>query len=404
MLSFMGKGETVTEKLMPVSGKERIHSLDAMRGFALLGIFLVNMVDFHSPWIYVDRMEFWGSQLNQMLMHFIDIFAQASFYPLFSFLFGYGFVIFRNRIIAREGTFYPFMARRLLFLLSLGVLHFTLIWHGDILFTYSLCGLLLLLFIKLKGTRLLQIGMVLWVIYGVFLFILMLPYGTADFTNHHPLAIQQSLEIYSSGSFLEITQQRISDWYYVNGGWNGFFLLFVILPFFLFGAGFAKNGWFNGNHKNLPILKMLLLFGSFGWVIKILPFMLDSYAYSHLQDAIGGPLVSLFYMTSIVLLYQSGRRLLIFEWIGKLALSNYLFQSIISTFIFYNYGLGLYGAIEVSTGMLLLVIIFSIQFLLSNIWLRFFKYGPVEWLWRLVTYQKYFSIQRNKEGERYEHY
>lgn len=383
--------------LTPVSGNERIHSIDAMRGFALLGIFLVNMVDFHSPFIYVDQMEYWGSQMNQWSMHLIDFFAQASFYPLFSFLFGYGFIIFRNRVLERGGPFYPLMIRRLLFLMLLGVIHFTLVWHGDILFTYSLCGLVLLLFIRLKGTRLLQVGMVLWLIYAIFLFILMLPLDAMDFTSHQPYAIQQSIEVYRSGSFLEITEQRINDWAYVNGGWNGFFLLFVILPFFLFGSGFAKKGWLNGNPTNLPIIRKLLFIGMGGFVIKFLPFVLDSYAYIHLQDSFGGPLVSLFYIASFVLLYQSGKRIRVFEWVGKLALSNYLFQSLVSTLIFYNYGLGFYGEVGVSTGIFLLVIIFAVQIILSKVWLKSFAYGPLEWVWRLVTYQRRFAIKRKGE-------
>ncbi|MCA0986487.1 DUF418 domain-containing protein [Guptibacillus algicola] len=383
--------------LTPVSGNERIHSIDAMRGFALLGIFLVNMIDFHSPFIYVDQIEYWGNQVNQWSMHVIDFFAQASFYPLFSFLFGYGFIIFRNRVLERGGPFYPLMIRRLLFLMFLGVLHFTLIWHGDILFTYSLCGLVLLLFIKLKGTRLLQIGMILWLIYAIFLFILMLPLNAMDFTSHQPNAIQQSIEVYSSGSFQEITEQRVSDWAYVNGGWNGFFLLFVILPFFLFGSGFAKKGWLNGDAANLPIIRRLLFIGFVGFVIKFLPYILDSYAYLHLQDSFGGPLVSLFYIASFVLLYQSGKRIKVFEWVGKLALSNYLFQSLVSTLIFYNYGLGFYGEVGVSTGILLLLIIFFIQIVLSKVWLKSFAYGPLEWVWRLVTYQRRFAIKRKEE-------
>ncbi|WP_270179709.1 DUF418 domain-containing protein [Alkalihalobacillus sp. CinArs1] len=384
------------KELAPVSGSERIHSIDAMRGFALLGIFLVNMIDFHSPYIYIDNLNYWGNQLNQWSMIFVDFFAQASFYPLFSFLFGYGFILFRSRVLERGAAFYPLMLRRLLFLMLLGVIHFTLIWHGDILFTYSLCGLVLLLFIRLRGTRLLQIGVVLWLIYAIFLFLLMLPLSAVEFSSHQPIAIQQSIEVYGSGSLVEIMQQRIEDWAYVNGGWNALFLLFVILPFFLFGAGFAKKGWLNGDVANSPLIKKLLMVGSVGFVIKFLPYVTSSYAFLHLQDSLGGPLVSLFYVALFVLLYQRGKKMIVFEWVGKLALSNYLFQSIVCTLIFYNYGLGLYGEVGVSTGILLLVVIYIVQIVLSKIWLNSFKYGPLEWVWRLVTYQKRFSIKRNE--------
>ncbi|MBN8209417.1 DUF418 domain-containing protein [Bacillus sp. NTK071] len=385
--------------LAPIAPNERIHSIDAMRGIALLGIFFVNMIDFHSPWMYIDQIAYWGDQWNQLLMNTIDLFAQASFYPLFSFLFGYGFLILRNRLTARGAPFRSVMVRRLLFLFALGVIHFTFIWHGDILFTYSLCGFLLLFFVRLNGKALIQIGLVLWLFYVIIFFLLMLPFSNADLTTHNPSAIERSILVYGSGSYLEIMSQRLSDWYYVNGGLNGAFLLFSLFPYFLFGAGFAKKGWLNGDVIHLPLVKKLFLIGALGFAIKISPFLFDSYAYTHLQDSLGGPLVSLFYISCISLLYYSGRRMKAFEWVGKMALTNYLLQSIVGTLLFYHYGLELYGSIEISTGVALLIGIFVLQVVGSRIWLKSFQYGPIEWIWRMVTYQKRFSIRRNrKEG------
>ncbi|WP_347552875.1 DUF418 domain-containing protein [Pseudalkalibacillus hwajinpoensis] len=353
------------------------------------------MVDFHSPWMYVDQLGYWGNQWNQLLMNVIDIFAQASFYPLFSFLFGYGFVILRKRIIDKGASLLPIMLKRMLFLFLLGVLHFTFIWHGDILFTYSLSGLLLLVFIRLEGHSLINIGLVIWLFYAIILFLIMLPFSSTDFTSHNPTAIQQSISIYGSGSYLDIMSQRLSDWYYVNGGINGVFLLFSIFPYFLFGAGFAKKGWFNGAPDSLLIVKKLMVIGGFGFAVKLSPFLFDSFAFTHLQDSLGGPLVSLFYMATISLVYHSGKRVKPFEWMGKMALTNYLLQSLIGTLIFYSYGLGQYGTIEVSTGVGLVIAIFLLQIVFSRIWLQYFRYGLVEWIWRLVTYQKRFSIKRN---------
>ena len=391
-------------QLSPTTGSERIHSIDAMRGFALLGIFFVNMLDFHSPWMYIDQPEYWGNSFNQLLIYVIDFFAQASFYPLFSFLFGYGFVILRNRIKVRDTAFLPVMLRRLLFLFVLGILHIVLIWHGDILFTYSLCGFFLLFFIRLEGKTLLHIGLGLWLFYAIIFFLLLLPYSSTDATTSNAINIENSILIYGSGSYLDIMSQRISDWYYVNGGLNGAFLIFSIFPFFLFGSAFAKEGWFNGARNRISFVKKLLLIGSFGFVIKLGPYFFDSTAFEHLQDSLGGPLVSLFYMAAVALIYYSGKRLYPFEWIGKMALTNYLLQSILSTLLFYHYGLGLYGKVEVSTGIVLLVGIFTLQVIMSRIWLHYFQYGPVEWLWRMFTYKRKFSIKRKtkKEGVFYE--
>jgi uncharacterized protein len=384
---------------VPTPTNERIQSIDAMRGLALLGIFFVNMIDFHSPWMYIDQLSYWGNQWNQFSMNMIDVLAQASFYPLFSFLFGYGFIILQNRLVARSTRFLPVMVRRLAFLFILGVMHFVLIWHGDILFTYSLCGFLLLLFIKLKGKHLLQIGIGMWLFYALVFFLLLLPFNGDEFTSHNPEAIQQSLLIYGSGSYMEILNQRVSDWTYVNGGINGVFLLFSIFPYFLIGAAFAKEGWFNGKQNNLLLVRKLFFIGAIGFIVKISPFVFDSYAFSHLQDSLGGPLVSLFYMSAIALIYYSGKTLKPLEWVGKMALTNYLFQSIVSTLIFYSYGLSLYGEIEVRTGILLLLGIFLLQIAFSRWWLLKYRYGPIEWLWRMVTYRRHFSLKRNQEKE-----
>ncbi|WP_273853179.1 DUF418 domain-containing protein [Guptibacillus spartinae] len=384
---------------VPTPTKERIFSIDAMRGLALLGIFFVNMVDFHSPWMYIDQLSYWGDQWNQFAMIIIDILAQASFYPLFSFLFGYGFIILINRLTARNVPFLPIMVRRLVILFLFGVMHFVFIWHGDILFTYSLCGFLLLAFIKLKGKRLLQIGLGLWLFYAIIFFFLLLPFGSEEFTSHDPEAIQQSLLIYGAGSYVEILTQRLSDWTYVNGGINGGFLLFSIFPYFLIGAAFAKEGWFNGEAKHLPLVKKLLFVGAIGFVVKLTPFLFDAYAFSHLQDSLGGPLLSLFYMSAISLLYYSGKTLKPLEWVGKMALTNYLLQSIVSTLLFYHYGLSLYGKIEVTTGILLVIGIFLIQLVFSRWWLLKFRYGPFEWIWRMGTYRTRFPLKKPQKGE-----
>ncbi|MCA0171448.1 DUF418 domain-containing protein [Bacillus sp. RAR_GA_16] len=384
---------------IPTPTNERILSIDAMRGLALLGIFFVNMVDFHSPWMYIDQLSYWGDQWNQFAMKIIDVLAQASFYPLFSFLFGYGFIILRNRLTARQVPFLPMMVRRLVILFLFGVIHFVFIWHGDILFTYSLCGLLLLAFIKLNGKQLLQIGLGLWLFYAIVFFLLLLPFGSEEFTSQHPEAIQQSLLVYGSGSYVEILNQRLSDWTYVNGGINGVLLIFSIFPYFLIGAAFAKEGWFNGEVKNLPLVRRLLFVGAIGFVVKLLPFLFNSYAFSHLQDSLGGPLLSLFYMSGISLFYYSGKTLKPLEWVGKMALTNYLLQSIISTLLFYHYGLSFYGEIEVTTGILLVIGIFLFQILFSRWWLLKFQYGPIEWIWRMGTYRTRFPLKKHQKGE-----
>jgi uncharacterized protein len=137
--------------ISPLQESNRILSLDRMRGFAMLGIFLVNMLSFHSPLLYIDPLKWWKDPLDQGFYVSIDIFVQASFYPLFSMLFGYGLVLLRERAQLKGISFIPIALRRLSLLLVIGLIHAFFIWHGDILFNYAFLGLIFLLFIRLSG-------------------------------------------------------------------------------------------------------------------------------------------------------------------------------------------------------------------------------------------------------------
>ena len=150
--------------IKPVQDHNRIVSLDMMRGFAILGIFLVNMLSFHSPLLYIEPLEWWKEPLDQGVYMFIDIFIQASFYPLFSMLFGYGLVMLWEKTQKKGLSFHPIALRRLFFLLIVGLAHAILVWHGDILFNYALLGFIFLLFIKLSGKKMLVLGSIFYLL------------------------------------------------------------------------------------------------------------------------------------------------------------------------------------------------------------------------------------------------
>ena len=156
------------------SVENRIVSLDMIRGVAILGIFLVNMLSFHSPFLYIDPLEWWQEPVDRGIYIFIDIFVQASFYPLFSILFGYGLILLWERTVQKGLHFYPIIIRRLSLLLIVGLAHAFLIWHGDILFNYALLGFIFLLFNRLSGKGMLIMGSILYLIPNLLLFGLLL--------------------------------------------------------------------------------------------------------------------------------------------------------------------------------------------------------------------------------------
>ncbi|MCA0149006.1 MULTISPECIES: DUF418 domain-containing protein [Rossellomorea] len=381
--------------LSPIEQSERIVTLDVIRGFSLLGIFIINMISFHSPFLYLDPYTWWKTPEDTALFPWIDVLVQASFYPLFAMMFGYGLGIQQQRATMKGTSFYLFGVRRLLILLGIGCIHAFLIWSGDILINYAVFGLILLGFMRLSGKGLMWLGGILFLMPQLFFSILLVlmtfsdPTGVTNYTNI--AALQDSVAAYASGSFSSIMEQRFQDWYIVNSPDNLLFLLLSILPMMMIGAGASKLQLLSKVRKHK---KVWMITGGctllVGIIIKSLPLLIESnFAYSYIQDFLGGPFLSVSYAIILSLLLLNEKMM---KWskpfasVGKMSLSNYLMQSIIGTLIFYSYGFGLYGEVTLTTGTMLAVGIYVIQVILSEIWLSKFQYGPVEKLWRVLSY------------------
>ena len=380
----------------PTIKSERIQSLDVLRGFSLLGIFLVNMISFHSPYSYYNPYEWW--KYGDLTVYtWLDVFVQASFYPIFAMMFGYGMVIMQQRSAIKGHSFWKISVRRLTVLLGFGIVHAFFIWYGDILITYAIMGLVLLLFLRIRGSLLIITGAVIYILPQLFIGgLLILAFifeqtSLTDFTNI--VGLQQSEQIYSTGTFLEITKQRFVDWNLNNKSGGFLIYFFIILPLMLIGAGAAKLKWLQkASHHIKKWILVLIISLPLGIAVKMLPLYLEpSFSIQYAQDMIGGPILGIAFISLIVLLMNSRLIRKLFQPLasaGRMSISIYLSQSIIGTLIFYNYGLGLYGKISMATGTWLAIGIFAIQVILAEIWLSFFKQGPVEKLWRMMTYGK----------------
>jgi uncharacterized protein len=282
--------------------------------------------------------------------------------------------------------------RRFFFLLIVGIFHAFFVWHGDILINYALCGMLLLLFLKGTGKGMVIFGILLSVISNL-LFCLLLIFANTETNIYSATDAYQSVLIYQQGSFIEITKQRIADWYAVNNPLNSIFLLFSILPFFLIGGGAAKFKWAE-RAKTLRrrFVLAFFLFFVIGLFIKTMPYVFGkNLSIEYLQNSVGGPFLAVAYALGIVVLTESDLGRKCFSYlapVGMMSISNYLFQSVLSTWIFYSYGFGLYGKISIFAGTVLALFIYVFQVYFSNRWLTNHYFGPVEWLWRSITYKK----------------
>lgn len=375
---------------MKIQQYERINSIDAIRGFAILGIFLTNMLDFHSPMLYINPYEWWLSESQQTIYSLIDFFVQASFYPLFSVLFGFGLMVIKERAVVKVNSFTLIAVRRLILLLVIGCVHAFFIWHGDILMNYAILGFFALLFLHLSGKSLLYIGIITYMIpnilFSLLLFVVSLFYPRENHFNQEEAF--NSVSVYQNGTFSEITMQRFHDWYLVNGLENIIILFFSIFPFLLIGAGIAKLKWIRNDMVNKKKIKYIFFFFVLlGCILKLFPFAFRNLFTEYVQDIFGGPLLGFSYAMIIILLMDRySSKLKIFQAVGKLALSNYLLQSIVSTLLFYSYGFGLYNKVSVGTGLMIAVGIFILQAYISMIWIRKYQYGPIEWIWRAFSY------------------
>jgi uncharacterized protein len=408
--------------LQPVDQSKRIVILDVLRGFALLGILMVNMQYFSVPFsLATGEARLWTGPVNTGAYWFIDFFFHGKFYVLFSFLFGLGFFLFLRKADETGRAVISIFRRRLLALFMFGVLHVLLIWYADILVFYALFGFILVWF-RRKSNR----AVLIWA--GVFMllptFFAALMTGFINLMLSIPEAAgeiqaafaeqetqvreltQQALITYSTGSFLDIIPMRLTEYTFNLGG-----LLFFypgVLGMFLVGMLFGRKGYLSDIGKNREFFKKLLLVSL--PVALIANFFLaqsiprGSYTILNLDTiimnagfAFGGPSMAFVYIALIALCIHRGW----FSWLsekiavtGRMALTNYLTQSIIATTIFYGYGLGWYGQVNVWQGIILTVCIYLIQVIWSRYWLKNYRFGPFEWAWRSLTYGKIQTMKK----------
>ncbi|UPW83812.1 DUF418 domain-containing protein [Lysinibacillus sp. Ag94] len=381
-------------ELKPTMLQERVATLDILRGISLLGILLVNMFAFYLPMPYIDLASWFTTPSDIVWQQNLDIYVQSSFYPLFAMLFGYGLAMQWQKAQSREQNFYAIGLRRLSVLFVFGLLHAVLIWWGDILMMYAFCGIFLLLLLRLHPIWLLSIGIVINGVMQVFMLFIV---GYINFNMKIDeyldiTSVEQAITSYGTGSWMDAFMQRLTDLSVQAGIGMWFVALFTILPFMLMGAAASK--WHLVERaKELKWLWLALAIAGLavGIVIKSLPVMFTrTYLLDYLKVYIGGPILAVGYTGLIVLLCLLPvipKLLSPFAKIGRMSLTMYILQSIIGTCLFYQFGFGWYGKVSVATGVLIAVGIIIVQMIVAEICLAKWQQGPLEALWRKLTYK-----------------
>ena len=364
----------------------RLINVDILRGFLLLGVLLANLQSFTYPGVYLPPLGFSPhSAFDRSTEALIRIFVEGSFYPLFAALFGLGFVL----QVQRLGFMPAHFRKRLLVLLAFGVLHAVLVWEGDILVSYALLGFALIP-LRNKSSRTLLLTICGCLIYSLGVFYAAFNAGET---------LQSYLELvtttYAQGSYLAATQLRLID---LSAVLVEAFVYFPhILACFLLGLLIGRRGAEKTLSDSRLLRHTLVLSLSVGLPIvtahgvvmltqPAIPAWLDA-----LNTALGSAALGFAYAATLLLLLQKSiwrQRLEPLSFVGRTSLSNYLLQSLIFTLLYYGYGGGLYARVPLSVSVLLALALYTLQILASRWWLSQHAQGPMEALWRRLTYHK----------------
>jgi uncharacterized protein len=387
----------------PIADGERADVLDALRGFALLGIFISHIPDFsgHSfmaPAAQAALDRFGVDGAAALLQDFL---IRGKFYSLFSLLFGIGFAIQLESAARRDADFVRHFARRLTILLVIGLIHACL-WYGDILKDYALIGFALILLRRAKPRTVALVTAFVFALRAVWPIVvstgvsMMSPMSssadpgggfdalTRTFATADPHAI-----FFAN---LELVQLKALQMIYDGRAIS-------ILAMFLLGALIGKLGL----HRSISNHRKLL--GAVFWICAPIGVVGNAvlaplhaatpdfpptglWVIENTLYAIAVPAMAIAYASGFVWLWSGGWRSML-GWLapaGRMALTIYVSQTLIGIGLFYGVGLGLYGQIGLLEGTVLAVAIFAAQCVVARVWLRWFRFGPIEWVWRRATY------------------
>ncbi len=373
--------------------------IDALRGFALAGVLLVNLIwlsgyELLAP---MARALLPTADFDQIALRFIDLFVSIKFITLFSLLFGLGFAMQLQRADDQGGGGLVRYARRLLVLLAIGAIHSYFIWWGDILLTYALVGLLMLPFARLPNLALVAAGLVIALlppVIGPWLRPVLpeMPAQEVVYAAAYAAFATDSWSQTLSANIALANWGRVANWA----------LVCMVLSRFLLGMWAGRIGILQRPQAHRGLLIQLCIWG---WVLGIAGWILSA-TQAPLRAAIPaldiepvkfairillrvGPLaLGIAYAATFALVYlrSTGERLLRhFAPVGRMALTHYLTQSLLGIAIFYGIGLGIGPAFGIIGVIVAWALIFSAQMVLSPLWLKHFRFGPVEWLWRWLT-------------------
>jgi len=402
-------------QISPISSTERIEILDVLRGLAVGGILIGNMQWFSGYGMMPESLAANSPRADQITNFLVHFFVEGKFYSIFSFLFGFGFALQIARAEERGDLKATLFKRRLFWLLVIGLLHAYLLWAGDILSIYAVMGFLLVLFRKKTNGALLKWAFALLtipILSYILLYVLFVSFAPPEVAatiesakgNSWNNAVQT---VPNSGFFSILTDYNLN---YIVGRYMGLILqmrLPKILAMFLLGFYAYRRGYFQNLGSHQPFIRKVLIYGLVLGLVGNIAFAAlagneavfpptTAGIVGVITYAFGVPALAFFFIASVAQLWQNAawRKMLAFlAPVGRMALTNYLLQTIICLIIFYGYGFGQFAKFGALASTLIALAIFLFQVFFSALWLKYFAYGPLEWIWRQLTYGKRLDLR-----------
>jgi uncharacterized protein len=399
----------------PLADPDRIASIDVLRGVALLGILLMNIQSFAMPSdAYLNPTAYGDlTGANRWVWIITHLVADQKFISIFSMLFGAGILLIAERAGPDRATRIHY--RRMVVLLAFGLIHAHLLWAGDILYTYALCGMAVYPMRRLTPRRLVITGLALHAVSSLFFIangILLrgappeaIAQVTNDFWLSSPADLARELAAYRGGW----TAQQASRGpdavsmetfiFLIDSAWKASGLMLVGMALYKLGVlsarrsdAFYRRMVALGFGLGLPVIGYGV-WSNFqaGWRVPYSLFIGSQFNYW------GSVAVALGWSALVMLVVRSGRAAGLTRRlgaVGRTAFSNYILQTLLGITIFYGTGLGLFGRVERVGQLLIVFAIWTVQLAIAPIWLRDFEFGPLEWLWRSLTYARAQPMRR----------
>jgi uncharacterized protein len=414
---------TTNKPLQPVTKENRIDFLDILRGIAIFFIFAANIVYFSGYFFFPPEAHIPSTNLvTDPYVDFISFtLIDGKFYSIFSLLFGIGCAIQFNKLKAYDKSFETFFRRRMFWLLIIGLIHLVLIWLGDILTLYALLGFVLINFVNFSNKKLITWAIILilfplvnWFIinianinYPLFFYKLNTQYAEA---SGFPMIVWEGVNRFNLPAYL--ANENIVEFFKMNIGNTliriGNILMegriFKVLGIFLIGLWTGRKILNEDLLNNTKFLKRVAAWGiCIGFPISTARTYIEFFSnhepiwsfLNTLTYAFGTVPLAMGYAALLALLYRKDLKFL--HWfapVGKTALSNYIFQTFIGITIFYGIGFGYTGKFGLTVIMFITIAIFIFQIFMSAWWLKYFRFGPLEWIWRQLTYNKRIKLKK----------